>query len=293
MSEILITPKRKITIQDIQFIKELMDANPTWLRTRLSKELCTLWDWRNEKGQLKDMACLALLKKLEKQGHLTLPPSQQWGRKGNEKKVINYIPHLKLSITGTLDNVLPLHIKAVEAKEELDLLKCFFDQYHYLGWSGTVGENMKYMVWDYKHNPLACLLFGAAAWSCADRDQFIGWDARTRKANKHLITNNTRFLILPWVKVRYLASHILSQIIRRISKDWLDKYGHPVYLLETFVEARRFQGISYQASNWVYVGKTQGRGRNDRHHNSYQIPIKDIYLYPLTRNFREVLIKIE
>ncbi|WP_006524238.1 Druantia anti-phage system protein DruA [Desulfoscipio gibsoniae] len=289
----MIIQERKITTEDIKFIKELMDSNPTWLRTRLSRELCALWDWRNAKGQLKDMACLALLKKLEKHGFLTLPLSQQWGRKGNEKKVINYIPHLKSSITSALDNVLPLQIKPVEGKDELSLLKCFFDQYHYLGWSGTVGENMKYMVWDYKQNPLACLLFGAAAWACSNRDQFIGWDARTRKTNIHLITNNTRFLILPWVKVRYLASHILSQIIRRISKDWYDKYGHPVYLLETFVEARRFQGISYQASNWVYVGKTQGRGRNDRHHNSSRVPIKDIYLYPLAGNFREVLMKNE
>jgi len=293
MIEMLNIQERQITAKDIKFINKLMDSNPTWLRTRLSKELCVLWDWRNAKGQLRDMACLALLKKLEQQGYITLPPSQQWGRKGNEKKIINYIPHLKTSINCKLNDVLPLQIKPVEDKEELSLLKCFFDQYHYLGWSGTIGENMKYMVWDYKNNPLACLLFGAAAWACADRDQFIGWDAKSRKANIKLITNNTRFLILPWVKVRYLASHILSQINRRISKDWHDKYGHPVYLLETFVEARRFQGISYQASNWVYIGKTQGRGRNDRHHKSERVPIKDIYLYPLTKNYREVLMKSE
>lgn len=291
MDKTLVIQGRKITTKDIQLIKELMVANPSWLRTRLSNELCILWNWRNAKGQLKNMACLTLLKKLEKLGYITLPPSRQWGRKGNEKQVINYLPHSQSVITGTLDIILPLQIKPIEVKEDLELFKYFFARYHYLGWSGTIGENMKYMVWDREHNPLACLLFGAAAWACAPRDQFIGWSAQARKANIHLITNNMRFLILPWVQVRYLASHVLGQIARRISGDWLAKYGHPVYLLETFVEARRFQGISYQAANWVYVGKTQGRGRNDRRHSSSRVPIKDIYVYPLAKNFRKVLIK--
>jgi hypothetical protein len=245
MNETLVIQGRKITTGDIRLIQQLMDANPFWLRTRLSKELCTLWNWRNAKGQLKNMACLALLTKLEKRGYLTLPPSRQWGRKGNEKQVINYVPHSKSVISGTLGRVFPLRIEPVEAKEDLALFKCFLAQYHYLGWSGTVGENVKYLVWDRDNHPLACLLFGAAAWTCALRDQFIGWNAQARKVNIHLITNNMRFLILPWVRVRYLASHILGQIARRISRDWLVKYGHPVYLLETFVEARRFQGISY------------------------------------------------
>jgi len=167
MNETLIIQGRKVTTEDIRFIQRLMDNNPSWLRTRLSKELCSFWNWRNAKGQLKDMACLALLTKLEKRGYLTLPPSRQWGRKGNEKQAINYVPHSKSVISGTLDRVFPLRIKPVESKEDLDLFKCFLAQYHYLGWSGTVGENMKYLVWDREHNPLACLLFGAAAWACA------------------------------------------------------------------------------------------------------------------------------
>lgn len=293
MKETLVIQGKKITPGDIQLIQELMDSNPSWLRTRLSKELCAFWNWRNAKGQLKSMACLALLTKLEKRGYLTLPPSRQWGRKGNEKRVVDYVAHSKSVISGALDCVLPLFIEPIEAKEDLALFKCLLAQYHYLGWSGTVGENVKYLVWDRDGHPLACLLFGAAAWACAPRDEFIGWNAQARKANIHLIADNTRFLILPWVRVRYLSSHILGQIARRISRDWLAKYGHPVYLLETFVEARRFKGVSYQASNWIYVGKTQGRGRNDRHHDSSRVPIKDIYLYPLTGDFREVLAKIE
>ena len=293
MKETLFIQGRKVTTEDIQFIQQLMQANPSWLRTRLSKELCAAWNWRNAKGQLKNMACLSLLAKLEKQGYLTLPPSSQRGRKGNEKRAVGYVPHDQAAVSGTLDGVVPLQIKPVESKEELSLFKCLLAQYHYLGWCGSVGENMKYLIKDRDSRPLACLLFGAAAWACTPRDHFIGWCAQARKANLHLVANNMRFLILPWVQVRYLASHILSQIARRISEDWFIKYGHPLYLLETFVEARRFQGISYQAANWVYAGKTQGRGRNDRYHRSSRTPIKYVYLYPLQRNFREVLRKIE
>jgi hypothetical protein len=126
-------------------------------------------------------------------------------------------------------------------------------------------------------------LFGSAAWKTRPRDSFIGWDIDTRKSNLHLITNNMRFLILPWVRVPHLASHILGRIARRISGDWIDKYGHPIYLLETFVERDRFQGTCYKAANWVHVGQTQGRTRNDRD-NSIRVPVKDVYLYPLGRS---------
>jgi hypothetical protein len=146
---------------------------------------------------------------------------------------------------------------------------------------------MKYLVFDRKQNPLACLLFGSAAWKCAPRDDFIGWNVETRKANLHLVTNNMRFLILPWVRVPHLASHILGTVARHISSDWMKKYGHPIYLLETFVERDCFQGICYQAANWICVGQTKGRSRNG--HPGLKVPIKDIYLYPLTKRFREAL----
>jgi hypothetical protein len=143
------------------------------------------------------------------------------------------------------------------------------------------------MVFDGKQNPLACLLFGSAAWKCAPRDEFIGWNAETRKTNLHLATNNMRFLILPWVRVPHLASHILGRVARRIGADWEKRYGHPVYLLETFVERHCFQGICYQAANWIYVGQTKGRSRNGR--PDLKVPVKDIYLYPLTKRFRHLL----
>jgi hypothetical protein len=147
---------------------------------------------------------------------------------------------------------------------------------------------MKYMVYSRDGQPLSCLLFGSAAWSCRERDEFIGWDKGQRARGLSNITNNTRFLIFPWVRVAHLASHILSLVAHRVADDWQFKYGHPVYCLETFVEAGRFQGISYRAANWIHVGSTTGRGRDGGHKHSI-LPIKDIYLYPLAKNFKTAL----
>jgi len=176
----------------------------------------------------------------------------------------------------------------VESGRELEMFKSYIDQYHYLKFDRTIGENMKYMVYSRDGVPLSCLLFGSAAWSCRDRDIFIGWDKTQRMQGLSMMTNNQRFLILPWVEVPCLASHILSQIAQRIVEDWLFKYGHPVYCLETFVENRLFRGVCYRAANWICVGSTTGRGRNGGHNNSI-LPIKDIYLYPLTKNWRALL----
>jgi hypothetical protein len=161
-------------------------------------------------------------------------------------------------------------------------------QFHYLGFGGTVGENLQYVVRDRQGRPLACLVFGAAAWKCQDRDRFLGWSAEQRQRNLGLIANNTRFLILPWVKVPHLASWILSQVSRRLAQDWQAKYGHPILVLETFVERERFGGTAYRAANWWAVGATTGRTRQDRH-TCIQAPVKDLYLYALRRDFREGL----
>jgi len=150
------------------------------------------------------------------------------------------------------------------------------------------GKNMKYLVFDKENNPLSCFLFGSAAWKTLPRDEFIDWNGDRKRANLKFLTNNMRFLILPWVKVPHLASHILGKMARRISLDWIKKYNHPIYMLETFVEKERFRGTCYQAANWIYVGQTNGRSRNDRY-KTLKVPIKDIYLYPLVKKFREIL----
>jgi len=279
---------REITNEDIELVNKLSQANPLWNRTRFSQELCLVWNWRAANSQIKDMSCRTFLRRLEERGYITLSPSQAFSGRTRRKAPIPYIPHKIVPIACHLKNLAPVEIKVVHDGELLGLFKCLIHCYHYLGFSGTVGENMKYMVFDRENNPLACLLFGAAAWKSAPRDNFIGWDDRARKANLKLLTNNMRFLILPWVRVPHLASHILGRVAQRISSDFVEKYGHPIYLLETFVERQRFGGICYQAANWICVGQTKGRSRNDRYH-SLKAAIKNIYLYPVSKGFRDVL----
>ena len=286
MDETIRVQGREITRDDVELIRRLIEANPSLNRTRLSKELSLLWDWRAANGRIKDMACRTLLLKLEQRGYITLPRPRTPGR-GSRKLSIPYVPHNTDPITCGLGDLEPVQIQLVEDANLLALFQCLLARYHYLGFRSTVGENMKYLVFDHKQNPLACLLFGSAAWKCAPRDEFIGWDAETRRANLHLVTNNMRFLVLPWVKVPHLASHILGRVARRISSDWENKYGHPIYLLETFVERDCFQGTCYRAANWIHVGQTRGRSRNG--HPGLKVPIKDIYLYPLTGTFRQAL----
>jgi len=279
---------KKIAPEDIELIKKLIEDNPSWGRTRLSKELCILWDHRSADGSLKDMSCRSLLLRLQKQKLLTLPAPKKKANNDKRNSSVRPVLHSSLPISAGLKDLLPVEIRPVEARGELDLFKCFLSLYHYLGFSGTVGENLKYMAYDRQARPLACLLFGSSAWACSPRDCFIGWDRKKRSKNLSLTTGNTRFLVLPWVSVKYLASHILSKVCQRIKDDWEAKYGHPVYLLETFVEKDRFAGTCYKASNWTRVGETRGRSRNDIY-NTMKVPVKDIYLYPLAKRFREVL----
>ncbi|MBC8492501.1 MAG: DUF4338 domain-containing protein [Chloroflexi bacterium] len=279
---------RETTPEDIELVRYLIESNPSWHRTRLSKELCELWNWKAANGQIKDMAARSFLLKLEARGLITLPPRRQRYRnlRGARKSEIAVVLHSSDPITSNLKSLQPVRVEPVDAGN-LDLFNCLISKYHYLSLH-LVGKNMKYMAFDKEDRPLACLLFGSAAWKCAPRDEFIGWDAREREANVNMITNNTRFLILPWVAVPHLASHVLGRVARRIRGDWRDKYGHPVHLLETFVERDRFRGTCYRAANWTCVGETKGRSRQDRY-TTMKVPVKDIYLYPLSKWFREAL----
>jgi hypothetical protein len=197
-------------------------------------------------------------------------------------------------VTEPLSQLMPLAISECshldKAAGQLMLFDALLHEHHYLSHRSSVGENLQYLVRDAQGRPLACLLFGASAWQCAARDRYIGWGSAVRAQHLHLIANNTRFLILPWVRVKSLASHVLGRIARRLSQDWQAKYGHPLFLLETFVERDRFAGRAYRAANWVRVGQTKGRTRQDRPDGSWQqAAIKDVYLYPLHRQFRQYL----
>jgi hypothetical protein len=285
---------RRIGAGELEQIRQLIAAHPDWPRRRLSCELATLWDWRNGTGRLKDMAARTLMLKLDQRGWIRLPPRRQVpiNRMRQKPMPVSPLPVCELPITEALSALLPLSLTEVSRPgvAQRDLFQALLHQHHYLSHRGTVGENLQILVCDCQARPLACVLFGSAAWQCADRDQYIGWDSATRSQRLHFLTNNTRFLIPAWVRVVNLASHILSRITQDLSRQWQLKYGHPIYLLETFVERERFAGTSYQAANWVRVGQTKGRSRQDRADGAHhQVPIKDVYLCPLHPRFRELL----
>ena len=280
---------RHIATGEIAFISGLMAEHPDWGRTRLSEELCRRWNWRNARGRIKDMAARTLLLKLERRGLIELPARQRPAT----NHLRNRVPPKEIPpgepIRGSLRDLRPLSATLVEPRsEDMGLFNGLLAWHHYLGHRNTVGENLRYMLRDRHMRPVACLLFGSAAWKCAGRDRFLGWGRSCRESNLQGLTNNTRFLIPPWVQVPHLASHVLGLVARRIRDDWQSKYGHPVHALETFVDRSRFKGTCYQAANWLKLGETRGRTRNDRERR-IQAPVKDVYLYPLVPDFRKEL----
>lgn len=276
---------RSIRCSDVNLIRSLLRQNPSWSRRRLSQDLCRRWQWHNCKGQIKDMACRSLLVKLEDMGEIRLP-ARRGGRPNHRGYRIVEIAHDRTPIECDLKALQPVRIERLPARDpQLTLFKFFLRNYHYLGLQTCVGETIKYMAYDGQGRVVACMLFGSAAWKAKARDAFIGWDTGSRRRNLSLLTNNSRFLVLPWVRVKNLASHILGKVSGRLSADWMEKYGHPIYLLETFVERERFRGTCYRAAGWQHVGVTTGRSRNDVK-QTLSVPVKDIFLYPLHSDFR-------
>jgi len=289
VSETLTIQGRSLSGQALQELRQWVSVNPHCSRRRLSLELATRWDWRNAAGQLKDMAARTLLVKLEQRGLIKLPARRQVPtnrmRCGAQPAIIEPAE----PIVCALADLQPLSVEEVSGQPAgRAWIRGALAQFHYLGFGGAVGQNVQYLVRDGRHRPVACAVFGAAAWKCQDRERFIGWSAEQRQRNLGLIANNSRFLIFPWVKVPHLGSWILGQVAGRIARDWQAKYGHPVVLLETFVERERFRGTVYRAANWQSAGVTTGRTRQDRH-TCIQVAVKDIYVHPLCRRFREVL----
>lgn len=281
---------RRLGEEELTAVRELIVQHPEWSRRRISQQLCVSWDWRNGVGQYKDMAARTLLVKLEQRGLIQLPPRRQTPI--NRMRATIRQPRLwdQTPIQSGLAELGPLQVEEVSRERaRREELAAALEQFHYLGsGGGTVGENLQYRVAQADDRLLAGLWLGAAAWKCAARDQWIGWSGEQRTRHLPWIVNNHRFLILPWVLAPHLGSWILGQVLRRLSRDWEGKYGHGVALVETFVERERFRGTVYRAANWQHLGQTQGRSRQDRD-RCLQVPVKDVYVYPLRRNFREVL----
>lgn len=280
---------RPVSAQDLALIQQWLRVHPGGSRTRLSRDLCCLWNWRNAAGRLKDMACRTLLLKLEARGSIELPPRRTASVNHLRNQSLVPLAHDADPIDGPLQALRPLQIQPLaEGSADARLFKFLLQRYHYLGLRNGVGENLKYLVRDRADQPLACLLFGSAAWKTQARDAWIGWDACQRRTHLFLLANNSRFLVLPWVRVPWLASHVLGQLTARLSEDWQHKYGHPIYLVESFVQRDRFPGTCYRAAGWWRVGATTGRSRNDAA-LTLKVPIKEIYLKLLRADGRERL----
>jgi hypothetical protein len=289
MNETLVVQGRRLESADIVRIRDLITGNPNWSRRRLSEALCAEWEWRNASGRIKDMAARSLLVKLQARGLIELPPRRQTASNRMLCRRISRQSWDTTPVVRTLADLGPLNVQEVSQESTARIrVAAALSEFHYLGYRGTVGENLQYTVADAQDRLLACLLFGSAAWKCKPRDEYVGWNPDQRARNLHLLTNNTRFLILPAVRVPHLSSWILGHVLRRLSVDWQKKYGHRIVLVETFVEQQRFAGTSYKASNWIRLGATTGRSRQDRQ-RTLQVPVKDVYLYPLDRRFRKEL----
>jgi hypothetical protein len=273
-------------------VQALLAQPKDWSRYRLSRELARLWDWRTAQGQLKDMAARTLLLKLEEQGWIQLPPARMRSPTRSGRAPVWGGPALPESpVAGALAELMPLRLHEVSqagpgpARRQLEAA---LHRYHYLGYRSRVGQNLQYWVGDRQDRPLGCVVFGAPAWQCAVRDCWIGWDPSQRARQLGGVVNNTRLLIFAWVRVPHLASHLLSQVSRRIRRDWQQKYGQPIWLLETFVDRQRFAGTCYRAANWRCLGQTQGRGRQGPA-GQRSTSIKDVYVWPLHPDFRRYL----
>ena len=289
MNETVLIQGRRLQEADIGRIRELLAANPTWSRRRLSQALSAEWDWRNGSGRLKDMAARTMLVKLDARGLIELPPRRRCAPNRMTSRRLPRQNWDSTPIEGRLGDLGPLTIQEVSADTTARLrVAAALEEFHYLGCRGTVGENLQYAITDGQGRLLACLLFGAAAWKCRARDEWIGWTAERRQEHLALIANNSRFMILPAVRIPHLASWILGRVMRRLSADWEKKYGHAIFLVETFVERDRFAGTSYKAANWVRLGETTGRSRQDREFK-LRVPVKDVYVYPLRKDFRREL----
>lgn len=280
---------REFSREQIESIRHLISEDPSMSRRRLSVQICEAWDWRQPNGQLCDMICRGLLLDCERAGLLRLPvqkqiPPNPLARRRAKPPLLEVD---QAPIVGMLKDLGPLAIRQVRRSEWEPLWGSLVEAHHYLGYSHPVGEHLKYLVFS-AQRPIAAFAFSSAPRHLGARDRFIGWSGEQRRANIRLLAYNSRFLILPWVRVRHLASHLLAAIARRVSADWQSLYHHPIYFLETFVDPQRFAGTCYRAANWILLGRTTGRGKDDQT-NRPNRSLKDLWGYPLVSDFRRRL----
>lgn len=281
--------KRTITEDDIPPIQTTVNRHWDKGRKHISKVLCHEWNWRQPNGRLKDMACRELLLTLNRKGLINLPPRLISAHNDKRNRSIPVVDIEQTPLKGIPSQFEPVTLQLVRNTTLEPLYNSLIEQHHYLGYRQIVGNHLKYIAF-IGEQPVACLGWGSAAWSIKSRDSLIGWDKPGKENNLHLVVSNTRFLILPWVNVKFLASKVLALNAKRISNDWFQIYNHYVYLLETFVEQARFKGTCYKAANWVRAGQTKGTAKRG-HDHLFHGKIKDVYLYPLRKDYRKKLME--
>lgn len=280
---------RFIEPADLELIGRLIVEEGVQGRSHLSNRLCELWEWRQANGHYRQIACRDLLRRLEAQGLIQLPSPLRAARRPGYRNDTG-LPELwnTLTVAGPLAEFLPrIQLRLVRDAAQGRTYAGLIGAYHYLGYQQATGAQLKYLVC-LEERPIACLSFGPAAWKLASRDHYIGWSAQVREQRLAWVVNNDRFIIVPGVKVPHLGSHVLAGALRRLRADWQRVYGHDLALAETFIEVDRFRGACYKAANWVCVGQTRGRGRNDRACER-AVPVKTVWVYPLRADFRAVL----
>lgn len=278
---------REFSAHDIQAIKLLMEQDPTLKRTPLSRKLCVLFGWTKPNGELKDMTCRVALLRMQADGLITLAPSQIPNARRRPQFYPTQASDPQTPLKQPVHELGSLTLRPVTGTAPSRLWNEYIARYHYLGYTPMSGSQMRYNVFA-GEQLVALLSFGASAWKLKARERFVGWSEAQRQQNLQLVVNNARFLILPWIESKGLASKILSRAARQLPEDWLRRYGFRPVLLETFVEFERHRGTCYKAANWINVGQTTGRGKKSSSHRQL-IPVKDIWLYPLRKNFATVL----
>lgn len=279
-----------LTSADVKHLQTLIRANPTANRTELSITISTAFGWRQPNGNVQDVACREILRRLEKKGLVALPPGRRPG--GHPKKP--WVAPAEVcgedrpaEITGVLGCFPAVSLVEVATLADGRRWNEWIGRYHYLGWSKPVGRSMRYWI-TLEGREVGLIGFSSPSWKLACRDTDIGWDGPTRERNLQGIANNHRFLILPWVRIKYLASHVLSVAARRVAADWWNRYGVRLYLLESFVDPALYRGTCYKAANWRCVGESRGSSKSGNSY-VYHGRVKEVYVYPLTKDFRERL----
>jgi hypothetical protein len=285
--ESVVVSGRRFSSEDLLTIRAIIASDESLNRRKIATRTCQELGWTGADGRLKEMSCRVALLRLEKLGLISLPPPMHGNRNGQTYRPSHTLQPPLFPVSAEVGAALDVRLDMVRHRADSRLWNEAISPFHYLGYKPLPGAQLRYLV-ESSTGLLGVIGFSASAWKVAPRDQWIGWTAEQRKTRLHLVVNNARFLILPWVKVRNLASWILGCCARRLASDWEPRYGYRPVLLETFVDRTRFRGTCYQAANWQYLGDTKGRGKLDRHHRA-AIPVKKVYVRPLIGTFREVL----